>query len=390
MAVSLKQVHNFFRSVENARPINETTGEYYPVTADVIRVWAGKLATNDEEYNAYLKAGGEYFNVSVPSAWYKETPAAATPTYTPEQQAEYQAYLDYIKANPILGLPVPKDIDDYYANRDKWIEEYTPTPTPEPTPEVRTYTDDEFREYNTYRRWASSQGTPDDWYPVDIDDYFNHWDIAQEQMDEWKGEASEAEKKRLEEEEKAAERQAKYEAEQAEAEKYALTPEEQARRREESYAYTQQQRAISEAYQKAALSPEEEARRREEQYAYSQWAQERARISAQEAYRETPEYQGSFYNYFEGLSSTPGRFQDFMLAMFPKLREEWEATQPKLTGYPTPQEARAEATRRETAFGQWLPTQTKKMMEQFYVQAPPERGERPAYFAPRLRSVNFG
>lgn len=272
--------------------------------------------------------------------------------YTPEQIAEYEAYLAFLKEYPDMGLPAPKDIDDYFANKDEWQDDYVPPEPapPEPTPPEepgREYTEEEKREYYTYRNYASVYGDPNDWYPLNIEDYFKNWDTAQEQLGEWQSE-----------ELKSTTEQEQYEREREEAEAW-------------------------------ALSPEEAARRREESYEYSQWAKERSEYAAQEAYHETPEYGQSFSDWFGSTASKSQPLQSFIKGMFGELKTEYQAGLPTLTGFPTREEARAEAERRETGFERWLPKQMQGLKQQFWAQAPWQREERPGTFAPRVRSVAF-
>jgi len=283
------------------------------------------------DYEGYLISQGIY-----PPWRGGETDTLPEPEggYTEDQQAEYEAYLEYLKENPDSGLPTPKDIDDYFKNRDSWIEDYTPPEEIEgETEEKREYTDEEKREYNTWKNYAYTYGDPDDWYALDIDDYFKNKNLADEQLTEWQGR-------------------------EAEEKQYELSPEEQARRQQESYDYTQ-------------------------------WARSQAEYGAQEAYAETPEYAQSFTEWFgtKGTKSQP--LQSFIEGMFGKLKTQYEATQPREIGYPTREEARAEAARREAGFEAWLPTQTPELEKQFWAQSPYERGERPGTFAPRIRSVNW-
>jgi len=287
-----------------------------------------------DEYNAYMAYieehpdGGfpipenleDYYNNK--DRWAEEQ-AQEPSAPTQEQIGEYHNYLDYIKAHPDAELTTPFDIYDYLEHRDEWAPSWMEEePTPWPDVPEPYYSDEEVREYNTYLDYRSRFGDPDDWRPVDIEDYFRKWDIAQEQLGEWKTE-----------------------------EQYQLSPEEQARRREESYA--------------------------------------RSQYAAQEAYHETPEYGESFSNWFgtQGTKSQP--LQSFIEGMFGKLQTEYQAGLPTLTGFPTREEARAEAEKRQTGFEAWLPQQIPAVEEQFWAQSPRQRWEAPGTFAPRIRTVAF-
>lgn len=298
------------------------------------------------DYEAYLISTGIYppWKTTEPPTEEESPPS----DYTPEQIAEYEAYLAALEQYPDSGLPVPKDIDDYFKNRDKWQDEYVPPEEPtEEEIEEREYTDEEKREYYTYRNYERAYRDPDDWVAFDIEDYFKNWDIAQEQLGEWQTEEVEREREQTE-----------YEREREEAERW-------------------------------ALSPEESARRREEGYEYSQWVRERAEYGAKEAYRETPEYGQTFSNWFSSEASKSQPLEAFIKGMFGELRTEYQTGMPRLTGFPTREEARAEAGRREAGFEAWLPKQLPELEQKFWAQAPWKREERPGLFAPRIRTVSF-
>jgi len=344
-----------------------------------------------DEYNAYMAYIEEHSGEGFPipknledyynnkDRWAEERareegePSAPTQ----EQIGEYHNYLDYIKAHPDADLTTPFDIYDYLEHRDEWAPSWMegePTPWPE-VPEPY-YSDEEVREYATYQNYASRFGDPDDWHPVDIEDYFKNWDIAQEQLGEWKGLDYTPEQQR---EYQGYKDLASYREPgdwlAADIEDF-FTNYDQAK---------QQQNIWLGKYQieeESKLSPEEQARRREESYARSQYA-------AQEAYHETPEYGQSFSNWFgaQGTKSQP--LQSFIEGMFGKLQTQYQAGLPTLTGFPTREEARAEAEKREAGFEAWLPQQVPAVEEQFWAQSPRQRWEAPGTFAPRIRSVAF-
>lgn len=248
--------------------------------------------------------------------------------FTPEQQAEYEQYIAFLQANPGSNFPVPTSIDDYYANRDTWIAQIT-TPT-ETTPPAPERTEEEEREYSTFRRYASAYGEPGDWYPRTEDDYFANWDVAQDQIEIWERREQDAERKRMESE-----------------------------------------RRSDEAYQ-AALQ--------------SRW---RAEEAAAESYRPEPEYDKSFFQWFEEQGTKPMPLQNWMESMYGKLIRQFEATRPTPHGYPTRDIARRAGETETAALLQWLPEQEEKITESYYLQSPRMRGETPALFAPKIRSVNF-
>lgn len=275
------------------------------------------------EYDAYMAYLEEHPDEGLPmpenledyynnkDRWAEERAHEAEPSApTQEQIEEYNNYLDYLKAHPDKELPKPFDIQDYLKHRDEWAPgwmEEEPTPWPEePEP---YYSDEEVREYNTYRDYGSRFRDPGDWMPVDIADYFRNWDTAQEQLTEWK-----------------------------------------------------------------TLATKEEQQKTERE---------------QEAYGEAPEYGQSFSNWFGAQGSRSQPLQSFIEGMFGTLRTQYQATQPRLTGFPTREEARTEAERREAGFEAWLPKQIPAVEEQFWAQAPRRRWEAPGTFAPRIRSVAF-
>lgn len=376
------------------------------------------------EYGRYVE---EYWDPDV-GAWYLDvakegppptTPVTPTPTPTPtgptaEQQADYADYLAFIKLYPDLELPVPKDINDFITHQAEWEAQYAPEPTPEPTPELKPgepgyeYNDDQTREYYTYRNYGSAYGDPADWYPVDIEDYFKNYDVVQEQLTEWKQEEkdqqeptyTDAQNREYNSYKRYAsvygdpsdwypadieDYYANLDSAQTQLAKWQQKEIDQGVKQTEVEQYTKEQRALAKAYQAVALSPEEEARRREESYQSALESRARAEYAAQEVYGETPAYQNSFSGWLDTQNSQSQYLKDFIENKYPSLRTQYEATQPTLTGYPTREEARAEATRREAGFEAWLPTQLKTVESEFWGQRPTVRGERPAAYAPRMR-----
>ena len=290
------------------------------------------------DYEDYLIFQG----ISPP--WLTETPRPS-PTYTDAQMEEYIAYIAFLKTEAGKDFPHPKDIDDYFANKDKWAGQYPPVeptpeePTPEePTPEEPEYTTDQKREYQRYWNYADAYGEPGDWYPLNMGDYFKNRSVAQEQLNEW-----------LAAEQTRQSQTAAAEAQQAEYELWQLSPEEAARRREESYAATQYAR--------------------------------------QEAYGETPRYPETFYGWLSEQGDMSKYLRNYIENKYPSLREQYEATLPRLTGYPTREQARTEAAKRESGWQAWLATQMPEVESQFWRQTPYERGERPGTFAPATRTV---
>ena len=264
--------------------------------------------------------------------------------YTGEDKQEYLAYRRFIREHPELDLPKPRNLGDYMEHKDEWAKEYAPGPTP-PTPPGPTlpeppeppippgpeppgppepeYSDEERREYNTYRQYASSYGDPDDWYPLSIKDYFSNWDTAQEQLGEWQGAQSEAEA------------------------------------------------------------------RREESYAYTDWSREKSKYAAEEAYRPEVQYGPEFYKWFEQQGTKSMPLQQWMEAMYPKLRSQFEATLPAPKGFASREEARSYASGVESQWGKWLAGKQPELEEEYWMQSPRRRGEAPGTFAGRIRTVAY-
>jgi len=71
------------------------------------------------------------------------------------------------------------------------------------------------------------------------------------------------------------------------------------------------------------------------------------------------------------------------------LQARYEAGLPRLTGYPTREEARAEAARREAGFKGWLTGQTPGIYQEYMGQRPAARGERLYMQSPRTRTANW-
>ena len=345
------------------------------------------------------------------------SPGPAEPT--DQQQADYTDYLAFIKQYPDLGLPIPQNINDFIEHQAEWEALYAPPEEPEPEePEPGEhgyqYNDDQIREYYTYRNYGSVYGDLRDWYPNDIEDYFKNYDVAQEQLNEWKQEEKDQEKPTYTDAQNreystykryasaygdpndwypnnikdyfastdlAREQLTKWR--QEEIDKGVKQTEYEAEQTKQKAEYEAKQAE----YEKWALSPEEQARRREEGYQSALESRARAEYARQEAYGEAPEYRTSFSNWLQTQGSQSQYLKDYIENKYPSLRTQYEATQPRLTGYPTREEARAEAERREVGFKAWLPAQLPTVEAEFWGQAPAQRGERPQVYNPRLRYI---
>ena len=103
--------------------------------------------------------------------------------YSDAQIAEYNAYIKFIGTSGGQGFPVPRDIRDYFAHLEEWMGQVTPVPSPE-------WTTPQKAAYDRYQMYGDLYGDTDDWYARDIKDFFDNYDVAGEQLDEWINEAS--------------------------------------------------------------------------------------------------------------------------------------------------------------------------------------------------------
>jgi len=333
------------------------------------------------------------------------------PTTTAEQEADYRNYLDYLKTPAGSRLPVPKNFEDFLAHAEEWY----------------ALKREQDREFETYKKYASKFGVPDDWYAIDKQDFYANYDRAQEQLGAWELLYEEDKARELEEEEYSLtpkekfDRSEEYYAAWALAQEYALPPSEAARRREERYAREREvieygltpeesARRREERYTREreeieyGLTPEEAARRREERYAREreiiehalepeeaarrrEESYEEARIAAGERYKETPEYGGAFAQWKERQQDFSGALSSFIESKYPSLQSRFKAEVGPLIGSATPEEARAEAARRQQAFQAWLPRQISGVEEEYYAQRPAQRGERYFMQAPVTRQM---
>jgi len=193
-------------------------------------------------------------------------------------------------------------------------------------PEATGFTDDQIRAYKDYQQWYYEYGKPGDWMPVDVGDFITNQAKAQEQQAVWQGLAEEVDE-------------------------YALDPAEAARRREEAYA--------------------------------------EGRVAAGERYHKTPEYLQAFSPWLEEQGQFSGALAAFTEKQYSSLASRFKATQPALTGFPTPEAARAEKARRESQFQAWLPGQMPGVEQKYWGQTPLMRGERPYMYQPPMRTVNW-
>lgn len=245
--------------------------------------------------------------------------------YTQEQIDNYDRFSAFASQYGDLNDYRPKDLADFLANYDK-AQTQLNTWTQEAGPEATGFTDNQVREYYAFKDYASQYGEPGEWFPVDIGDFFANYDQAQQQLGVWQQVAEDVEK-------------------------YQISPEEALRRQEEAYARTQ--------------------------------------YAAKEAFGETPEYQPAFAQWMGGQEQFSGALQQYVEREYPSLKSEFQATQPTLTGFPTREEARAEAARRESGWQAWLTERTPELEQEYWSQRPLERGERPYMYSPAMVAKNW-
>lgn len=154
------------------------------------------------------------------------------------------------------------------------------------------------------------------------------------------------------------------------------------------------------AQEEAEVKAQEETQRQEEQqveydarqaeYDARQAEQDaRAAYARQEAYREQPMYSETFSQWIQGQSDTSQALQAYIKGQYPSLQAEFRAEAGRLTGFPTREEARTEAERRESGWQSWLGERMPETTQEYYAQRPTERGERLWMQAPTLRTVNW-
>lgn len=246
--------------------------------------------------------------------------------YSQEQIDSYDRFRAFQSQYGDLNDFMPKDLNEYLANYDKAQQQLT-TWTQEAGPEAAGFTDDQVRAFNEYKQYYYQYGKPGEWMPVDVGDFIANQTQAQAQLNVWKQQA-------------------------AEVEKYELPPEEAARRREESY--------------------------------------QEGRYAAQERYGETPMLQETFAAWLpQAAGDMSGALREFVENQYPSLRAQYEAGLPRLTGFPTREEARAEAAKREAGFSAWLTGQTPELEQEYWGQRPYARGEQYSQYSPTLRTVNW-
>ena len=262
-----------------------------------------------------------------------ETNARKGGQYTQEQSTDYDDYLAALKLYP--NLPTVKDITDFLARRDEIAANWDDY--------LRGYTEEQLREFNTWKRYASAYGGLTDWYPTSIEDWLANYDKAQAQLAKWQ------------------------------------RADESAQR---AYEAAQPSRKELTAEERLFLSPGEQLRRQQEAY-------QEARYAAQERYRETPMLSETFASWMDRQKQMSGAFTGFVEDKYSSLRGIFEAGQPREVGYPTREAARAAAGRTESLWQAWLPQQVPGLYQEYMGQPAWMRGERIPEKAPTLRAANW-
>jgi len=292
----------------------------------------------------------------------------------PDRLSIYKDYLAWQKDNP--WMPIPKNELDYVNNAYQWLEW-------EPYFRIgytREQMDDFARGYTEVEAYGKKYGDLEDQYPQNFGDYIENSDIYQQQLTKWKKEAG-------------SEAVGFTDAQIREWQDYTW----HSRYRESgdvffadmgdffnNYDEAIQQLSI---WRKRAGEAEVEQKEGEE---YTKWARERTKYAAEEAYTEAPMYKETFSSWLpKQASAMSGALTSYVESQYPSLQARYEAGLPRLTGYPTREEARAEAARREAGFKGWLTGQTPGIYQEYMGQRPTERGERLYMYAPAIREVGW-
>ena len=252
--------------------------------------------------------------------------------YTSAQQLDYIKYKKFLNTDAGKSWPSPASIADFLANIEKWATQVGE--------EEDERLNESKREYNLYLGYMRQFAGLEDWRPTSFEDWIENRDKADEQLSAWLKEAEVAE--------------------------------EEIAKREEEVAVREE----------LALPPEEVARRQEEAYAESRYA-------AEERYREAPMYGETFTQWAQEQSDTSQALQAYIKGQYPSLQAEYKAEVGRLGGFPTREEARTEAGRRETGWESWLGERMPETTQEYYAQRPAQRGERLWMQAPSLREVNW-
>jgi len=316
-----------------------------------IKAYLDKIGANDKTKTSILNSLGQY----------------------QEAQASYESYLDYY---PTVGAPKPKDFPDYLAHFEEWMASWGPEAIA--TKEGLEATE-RTREYDAWWRYARKYGETGDWYPVNEDDFFNNYDTAQALLTKWQGMAEETEVEYTDEQQQEWAFIKDYMGYREAGEEYPLDI-------EDYFANPDKWQQSLATWQQRAGEAEAEGLEEEE---YTQWSREQTKYAAQERYGEAPMYPETFTAWLNQQGQFSGALEKYVESQYPSLRSQFEAQAGRLTGFPTREEARAEATRREAGFQSWLGGEVPGLKQEYWAQRPAERGERPYMQSPNVREYNW-
>ena len=282
--------------------------------------------------------------------------------YTDAQIAEYNAYLLFLRTPEGQGYPVPSSMVDYFTHLDEWSGGTSPE-----TPDTE-WSASQNAAYERYKMYSALYREPNDFYARTIQNFFDNYDVAGEQLNEWESDAS-AEYQQYRD----------YVGYRWQGEWYAGSLDDFVTN------YTHAQKQIDKWITAYGTAQTEQA----EQDAYYDVQRARSDEAAREAYRPEVQYGPAFYQKQEALGGESVYYQDWMRNMFPELQRRFQATQPAPVGYPTRAEARTAAGQTAEKWGQYLGVQAPELREEFYSQKPWDRGERPQYYQPPVRQVSY-
>lgn len=300
-----------------------------------------------------------------------EAPPPTSDEHTQEQIDDYDAYLEFLKTKEGSYWPTPKDIDDFLTNWTSWSREKE-------------------REFAIWMDYFNAYGKTGDWRPVDKDDYFANYDKAQGFLTLWQQKAQEKEADYTDEQKHDYYQYKDYRDKFSElGDKTALDIadyfENYNQYQQQLVGWQQQEAEVSEH----ELSPEEKAQREAQRWEREQLGWERSDYAAKEAYRETPMYGETFTAWLGEQGQFSGALEKYTESRYPSLRSRFEAGMPRQTGFPTREEARSEAAKRERGFQAWLSGETPGIYQDYMSQRPAERGERLWMQAPNVRGLKW-
>ena len=302
--------------------------------------------------------------------------AYEAPPDTPPDDAwtnEFNDYLKLIDSGLYPNLPQVSNLQEYkgIANQLDAYEEYYFSGV--------SASLDQWREWRRYPEFGSRYGDLDDYYPTNFTDFILNYDKAIQQLNTWITEAG--------------------------SEATGFTDEQV--REWQDYIWHSRFRETGDSFfadvgdffnnydeavdqlgiwKKRAGEAEAERLKGEE---YTKWSREQTKYAAQERYGETPMYSENFTAWLNQQGQFSGALEKYVESQYPSLRSQFEAQAGRLTGFPTREEARAEASRREAGFQSWLGGEVPGLKQEYLAQHPAERGERLYMQSPNVRGINW-